>query len=309
MNRQLLHILLVLILTIATSHAASLQLPATGQTISQAAGDDGAIQAGKPWPVPRFTANRNTSVSDNLTGLVWSGEAPPMAASFTGPISWQQALDGIKRLNAEAYLGFSDWRLPNLNELASLLHLGEPLPSAWLGRNGFSNTVAASYWSSSSAARDTTRAWTVQMNGGSVGTLPKSGSALIWPVRGASNLLPATGQVACYDTAGTTAECSGTGQDGELRMGVTWPVPRFAANGNGTISDNLTGLTWPQNANPALDAQLTRASDGAALWPDALEFVTELNSSAYLGFSDWRLPNRNELVSLVNYAESTPGVS
>jgi hypothetical protein len=46
-------------------------VPQTGQTASYAAGDDGDIQAGVPWPVPRFTDNGNGTVRDNLTGLIW----------------------------------------------------------------------------------------------------------------------------------------------------------------------------------------------------------------------------------------------
>lgn len=311
MRKTLIQILCLLILTPIVAKASTIDLPATGQAISQAVGDDGAVQAGKAWPTPRFVDNRNGTVSDNLTGLVWSGDANLLSSSTSGTngaIIWQKALDEIKRLNASAYLGYSDWRLPNLNELASLLHQGEPVQSVWLSRNGFFNTAAVNYWSSSSFTRDASRVWTVQMNGGSVATLPKSGTALVWLVRGASNLLPATGQVACYNTAGLTVECTDTGQDGELRMGAAWPAFRFADNGNGTITDNLTGLIWPKNANPTMDAQISRASGGSVLWADALEFVTGLNGTSYLGFSDWRLPNHNELVSLVNYAETTPGV-
>jgi hypothetical protein len=32
--------------------------------------------------------------------------------------------------------------------------------------------------------------------------------------------------------------------DGEIRAGVAWPTPRFTDNGDGTATDNLTGLTW-----------------------------------------------------------------
>ena len=315
MNKLLLHnlLILILILTITSSHASNLQLPATGQAISQSDGDDGAVQAGKPWPDPRFSDNHNGTVRDNLTGLVWSGDANPLINRSTrsdskGEVVWQKALDAIKRLNAEAYLGYGDWRLPNLNELASLVHQGEPAQNTWFNFNGFTNSVAAGYWSSSSFTRDAARAWTVQMDGGSVDTLQKNGSALVWPVRGGSSMLPSTGQVACFDSTGLKIECSGTGQDGELRMGFPWTALRFSGNGNGTISDNLTGLIWPQNANPAMDAQIARSSDGSVLWPDALGFITSINSTEYLGFSDWRLPNRNELLSLVNYAETTPGV-
>jgi hypothetical protein len=58
--------------------------------------------------------------------------------------------------------------------------------------------------------------------------------------------LPQTGQTACYETiGGNTVDCAyERGQDGDLRVGVTWPDPRFADKGNQTVTDNLTGLVW-----------------------------------------------------------------
>ena len=46
-------------------------VPQTGQTDYYAAGDDGALQKGVPWPTPRFTDNGNGTVTDNLTHLIW----------------------------------------------------------------------------------------------------------------------------------------------------------------------------------------------------------------------------------------------
>ncbi|NTW88649.1 MAG: hypothetical protein HGB26_05900 [Desulfobulbaceae bacterium] len=39
-----------------------------------------------------------------------------------------------------------------------------------------------------------------------------------------------TGQVTCYNSAGTAIDCAGTGQDGDVRAGVPWPIPRFVDN-------------------------------------------------------------------------------
>ena len=61
--------------------------------------------------------------------------------------------------------------------------------------------------------------------------------------------VPKTGQVTCYDAGGNVINCAGTGQDGELQKGVELPTPRFTDKGNGTVKDNLTGLTWLKNAN------------------------------------------------------------
>jgi len=103
--------------------------------------------------------------------------------------------------------------------------------------------------------------------------------------------LPRTGQTKCYDTYGTQIPCAGTGQDGELQMGVFWPSPRFHDNGNGTVTDNLTGLMWTKNANMA---------GSTMTWYQAVDYCNDLTQG---GYTDWRLPNVNELESLVNADE------
>jgi hypothetical protein len=57
----------------------------------------------------------------------------------------------------------------------------------------------------------------------------------------AADDLPATGQTICYDSAGTVIACAGTGQDGEIQAGA---MLRYKDNGNGTITDKNTNLTW-----------------------------------------------------------------
>lgn len=58
-----------------------------------------------------------------------------------------------------------------------------------------------------------------------------------------------TGQTGCWDASGTSISCTGTGQDGDHLAGVAWPSPRFTNNGDGTVTDNLTGLIWLTNAD------------------------------------------------------------
>ena len=108
--------------------------------------------------------------------------------------------------------------------------------------------------------------------------------------------LPETGQTTCTDTAGTAIACAGTGQDGELQTGVADPSPRFTVLNcagliaTAVVTDNLTGLMW------AADPSAT-----AATWANAL---TTANDLTLCGFTDWRLPNRKELRSLINYSSA-----
>ena len=118
---------------------------------------------------------------------------------------------------------------------------------------------------------------------------------------GARNLAPHylnSGQRLCYDAAGREKTCAGSGQDGEVRPGAPWPEPRFIPE-NDVVRDNLTGLVWTRDANPG-GFPLT--------WPEALEMVAGLNSETHLGRTDWRLPNRRELFSLVSFQERVPAL-
>jgi len=88
-----------------------------------------------------------------------------------------------------------------------------------------------------------------------------------------------------------------------LEKGVVGPNPRFADNGDGTVTDRLTGLIWLENAN----------AFGTRPWTDALADCNTLNT-AEKGLSDgsfegdWRLPNENELRSLVAWQYYHPAV-
>lgn len=129
------------------------------------------------------------------------------------------------------------------------------------------------------------------MAGGTVNMLP-----------GTVNL-PQTGQTTCWDTStyNSTPCTNTTGQDGNTKAGVPWPTSRFADNGNGTITDTLTGLIWLKNAN----------CFGTVDWATALIDAKGLTSVGNeCGLFDgstagqWRLPNVNELMTLVNLEES-----
>ncbi len=115
--------------------------------------------------------------------------------------------------------------------------------------------------------------------------------------------VPKTGQTTCYDNSGLVINCITTGQDGEHQKGVAWPAPRFTDNGDGTVTDNLTGLIWLKNANCFQQRN----------WSDALSDCNGLaDGSCGLtdgsNAGDWRLPNRRELFSLVHDEYYNPAV-
>lgn len=81
-----------------------------------------------------------------------------------------------------------------------------------------------------------------------------------------------------------------------MRLGEKRPDLRFHLTGE-TVLDNLTGLVWSRDANPGV-FPLT--------WQEAIDRITELNREGFAGYSDWRLPNRRELHSLISYQAKKP---
>jgi hypothetical protein len=283
----------------SSASGGTIMLPQTGQITSYHPVDDGDIRAGVAWPSPRFTDNGNGTITDELTGLMWILDAD----SSGGTRSWLDALSFAAGLTVG---GFNDWRLPNLIELESLAHAGQTDVAAWLVSQGFTNVQGSQYWSSTSEAIFPDEARTVDMSNGDVFRGLKDGDSFsVWPVRAgqtSGNPDPAypaniwkTGQTLCYDTIGSPISCAGTGQDGETQAGASWPSPRFTNNGNGTVTDELTGLMWTQDA----------ALFATAVWEDALDNAAGLVLG---GHDDWRLPNRKEFLSLVDFSQDSPAL-
>ncbi|SPD76244.1 exported hypothetical protein [uncultured Desulfobacterium sp.] len=287
--------------------AGEVSLPKTGQTTCYdesgnvidcgSTGQDGDIQAGVDWPEPRFVDNGDGTVTDHLTGLIWLKNA-----GCAGKMTWDAAVTYSNSL-ASGTCGLTDgsvagdWRLPNIVELESLVNAERANSATWLNSQGFTNVQSSGYWSATTYAGNTGIAWVVYMNHGDVNRYNKTFSPYYaWPVRGGQN-----GPAQAWQTGQKTSYAAG--DDGDLEKGVAWPDPRFTDNANGTVTDNLTGLIWLKNATCA----------GYMTWNNALNFCNNLSSGSY-GLSDgsaagdWRLPNRKELLSLIDYSRCDPAI-
>jgi hypothetical protein len=149
-------------------------------------------------------------MTDNLTGLMWAKNGNRTG----GTMDWYSALDYCNNLNLA---GYSDWRLPNVNELESLVNANEANSATWLNAQGFTNVQPESYCSSTTGDFFQAKAWVVSMGGGSVDQ-GGSFSYYVWPVRGGQCgsfvdsviCLPQTGQTVSY----------APGDDGDLKQGV-----------------------------------------------------------------------------------------
>jgi len=117
-------------------------------------------------PPNRFTQNTTQGevvVIDSLTGLMWQH-------TTVSAITWQEALAYCETLS---YAGSDDWRLPNVNSLASMVDYARASPAS-----DFPNMPNQYFWSSSTSARTTSWgmnvAWYVDFDSGDVSSNFKS---------------------------------------------------------------------------------------------------------------------------------------
>jgi hypothetical protein len=265
---------------------------------------DGDFQMGVPWPDPRFTDNGDGTVTDKLTGLMWAKDAN----LDNGTMPWNDAIDYANNLSLGSGgcgTNYTDWRLPNIKELLSLIDYGNynvVLPSG----HPFSNVQESHYWSSTTTETTGIReAWKVSLVDGLVNSDRKYALTVngVWPVRG-DTTSQASSYVGAYAAVPKTGQQDyyREGDDGWYKKGVDWPDPRFEDNGDGTVTDRLTGLMWAKDA----------IIGGSMYWDPAIDFVyyLSLGSEGCGGpaHTDWRLPNIKEQLSLIDYGNFQPAL-
>jgi len=120
------------------------------------------------WPNYRYTVediSGDKIVTDNKTGLMWKQCSEGLSGSdcMTGTTTayrWDQALAIPDTLNLTGFAGFSDWRVPNIEELQSIAAHNCFLPA--INETAFPNTPfepSGEFWSSSPFAVSTYFAW------------------------------------------------------------------------------------------------------------------------------------------------------
>jgi hypothetical protein len=235
-------------------------------------------------------------VLDTHSGLIWTKNA----SLHDFPMTWDEALTFIKKLNQSKLYGYADWKLPNRKEIFSLIShktINPSLPPA----HPFINVFTGYYWTSTSCARIPNQAWFVNLGGARVFKGTKDTSYMVWPVRIEDNhgiRFFQTGQRNCYGENGDIIGCRDTGQDAEFQSGLQCDKPRFIANGN-YVLDNETGLTWLRNAD---------FNNGMLDWQSAIDLVEKMNRESEYGYNDWRLPGIIELESLTDMDRHSPAL-
>ena len=133
----------------------------------------------------RFTDNLDGTVTDNLTGLIWL-QTGRCFDEFA--VSWTTALDSVNSL-ADGSCGLTDgslpgdWRIPNINELLSLVDWSRVFMSLPLG-HPFSN-LSGRYWTSTTS-HNKAHARDVNLAVAQIETRDKTDDFWVnaWPVRG-----------------------------------------------------------------------------------------------------------------------------
>lgn len=205
------HEVTALIAGAAPGSCPAVGLPASGQTTTYGAGSDGAVQAGTGLS---YTDNGDGTITDNNTGLMWekkddSGGIHAVNEVYTwGEVVPPHSMNGtvtafLAALNADGgFAGYTDWRLPNVKELHSIVnyevafpgptvHPAFHDPATCFGCTDVTApsctcTASANYWSSTTYQGIPNYAWAVGYYYGTLGADLKSDPLRARAVRGGS---------------------------------------------------------------------------------------------------------------------------
>ncbi len=123
-----------------------------------------------------YTDNNDGTVTDSNTGLMWQ------QATSDSQMTWEQAISWCENLELA---GYSDWRLPNIKELASIVDYSTYRPA--INETYFPGTMSSSYWSSTtwSYAFGTSNVWRINFEyGNDAPDSNKSNANYVRAVRG-----------------------------------------------------------------------------------------------------------------------------
>lgn len=235
---------------------------------------------------PKYRSNGDGTVTDLVTGLMWQRKPGRK-------MTYAQAVAGAARCRVG---GYTDWRLPTIKELYSLILFSgtdpDPRSTNTSAQRPFIDTkyFKFQYGKPSEGERIIDSQWATSTRYGST---TMHGNATMFGVNFAD------GRIKGYPVKDVRRRTAKRFYVIYVRGNSDYGKNEFVDNGDGTITDNATGLTWMQVDSGHLKAG--RKRNGKLNWKEALAWAEQLE---YAGYSDWRLPNVKELQSIVDYARS-----
>jgi hypothetical protein len=226
-------------------------------------------------PPPRYQDNGDGTVTDLNTGLMWQRDPG-------SKVTWEDAIAGAA---AFRLAGYTDWRLPTIKELYSLIDFSGsnvPGPGGW---KPYIDTrfFVFTYGDPTRGERPIDSQFC--SNTEYVSTT-MNGNPTVFGVNFADGRIKGYPKVRPGPGGGRPMMFYRLYVRGDPAYGRN----AFVDNGDGTITDQATGLMWQQS------------DDGVARnWQEALTYAEGLTLA---GHDDWRLPNAKELQSIVDYTRS-----
>ncbi len=239
---------------------------------------------------PGYTRSADgLTVYDRITRLTWT-RSPDLDGD--GDIDVDDKLDFTQAqeyadtiLNPQGFGGYSDWRLPSIKELYSLMNFTGTDPSGPSAASPvpFIDTAYFEFGYGDSAAGERDIDAQFWSSNAYVGTVFGNQAATF-------GLNLADGRIKGYPTAGPVFKLNYVYF---VRGNSDYGINDLADNGDGSVTDHATGLMWDQS------------DSGTGMnWEHALGWVEQMNEQVYLGYSDWRLPNAKEMQSIVDYSQA-----
>jgi hypothetical protein len=237
---------------------------------------------------PSYQDNGDGTVTDLNTGLMWQQSPDTDGDGDIDAADKMSYNAAVARAATFTLGGYTDWRLPTIKELYSLIDFSGSDPSGYesTDTSGLIPFIDTAYFDF--AYGDTSAGERIIDSQYASSNLYVANTATNRMLFGVNF---ADGRIKGYGL--TLFGLDKTFLVSYVRGDTGYGQNDLADNGDGTVTDSATDLMWSQE------------DSGSGLHlEEALAWVEERNTENYLGYSDWRLPNAKELQSIVDYTRS-----